>query len=161
MRKQQFLKHNNYQYNLGLSVVDEIKGKVVSPYSKLRDLIMGQNDFIKKQNDIVQFVSLYCYEGNSLVPNVNDGEMENIWWLYCKETNTKLLPKFHYMLASTFINNNSKYDDVLNNLKRTFDFFIKLSEKKNVILLCDKNANVTNLPFKTKNFFKTIDSLQE
>ena len=119
MKKQQFLKHNNYQYNLGLSVVDEIKDKVISPYSKLRDLIMGQNDFIKKQNDIVQFVALYCYEGNSLVPNVNDGEMENIWWLYCKETNTKLLPKFHYMLASTFINNNSKYDDVLNNLKRT------------------------------------------
>ena len=119
MKKQQFFKHNNYQYNLGLSVVDELKDKVVSPYSKLRDLIMGQNDFIKKQNDILQFVTLYCYEGNSLVPNVNDGEMENIWWLYCKETNTKLLPKFHYMLASTFINNNSKYDDVLNNLKRT------------------------------------------
>ena len=119
MKKHQFLKYNNYQYNLGLSVVDEIKDKVISPYSKLRDLIMGQNDFIKKQNDIVQFVSLYCYEGNSLVPNVNDGEMENIWWLYCNETNTKLLPKFHYMLASTFIKNNSKYDDVLNNLKRT------------------------------------------
>jgi hypothetical protein len=119
MKKQQFLKHNNYQYNLGLSVVDEIKDKVISPYSKLRNLIMGQNDFIKKQNDIVQFVALYCYEGNSLVPNINDGEMENIWWLYCKETNTKLLPKFHYMLASTFINNNSKYDEVLNNLKRT------------------------------------------
>jgi hypothetical protein len=119
MKKHQFLKHNNYQYNLGLSVVDELKDKVVSPYSKLRDLIMGQNDFIKRQNDIVQFVSLYCYEGNSLVANVTDGEMENIWWLYCKETNTKLLPKFHYMLASTFINNNSKYDDVLNHLKRT------------------------------------------
>jgi len=119
MKKNQFLKYNNYQYNLGLSVVDEIKDKVVSPYSKLRDLIMGQNDFIKKQNDIVQFVALYCYEGNPLVPNVNDGEMENMWWLYCNETNTKLLPKFHYMLASTFINNNSKYDDVLNNLKRT------------------------------------------
>jgi hypothetical protein len=119
MKKHQFFKYNNYQYNLGLSVVDEIKDKVISPYSKLRDLIMGQNDFIKKQNDIIQFVSLYCYEGNPLVPNVNDGEMENIWWLYCNETNTKLLPKFHYMLASTFINNNSKYDDVLNTLKRT------------------------------------------
>ena len=119
MKTQQFLKYNNYQYNLGLSVVDDIKDKIISPYSKLRDLIMGQNDFIKKQSDILQFVSLYCYEGNSSIPNVNDGEMENTWWLYCKETNTKLLPKFHYMLASTFINNNSKYDDVLNNLKRT------------------------------------------
>ena len=28
MKKHQFLKYNNYQYNLGLSVVDEIKDKV-------------------------------------------------------------------------------------------------------------------------------------
>jgi hypothetical protein len=45
--------------------------------------------------------------------------MEDEWWLYCNETNTKLLPKFHFILASTFINNNSKYDDVLNDLKRS------------------------------------------
>ena len=119
MKKNNSLKYNNTQYDLGLSVEDEIKDKKLSPYAKLRDLIMGQNDFIKRQNDIIRFVSLYCYEGNPLSPNVYDGEMENEWWLYCNETNTKLLPKFHYILASTFINNNSKYDDVLNDLKRT------------------------------------------
>ena len=119
VNKNKFLKYNNYQYNLGLSVVDETKDKKKSPYIKLRDLIMGQNDFIKRQNDIVKFVGLYCYEGDPNMPNINDGEMEDEWWLYCKETNTKLLPKFHYILASTFINNNSKYDDVLNDLKRT------------------------------------------
>jgi hypothetical protein len=118
MKQNNFLKYNNIQYDLGLSVEDEIKNKKISPYTKLRDLIMGQNDFIKRQNDIVQFVSLYCYEGNPLTPNINDGEMEDEWWLYCNETNTKLLPKFHLILASTFINNNSKYDDVLNDLKR-------------------------------------------
>jgi hypothetical protein len=118
LKKTQFFKYNNYQYNMGLSIVDEIKDKKVSPYVKLRDLIMGQNDFIKRQTDIIKFVSLYCYEGNPDMPNVNDGEMEDEWWLYCKETNTKLLPKFHHILASTFVNNNSKYDDVLNDLKR-------------------------------------------
>ena len=118
MKKKNALKNNNYQYELGLSIKDEIKDRKISPYVKLRDLIMGQNDFIKRQNDIVSFVSLYCYEGKPDVPNINDGEMENEWWLYCNETNTKLLPKFHYILASTFINNNSKYDDVLNDLKR-------------------------------------------
>jgi hypothetical protein len=119
IKKTQFYKYNDIQYELGLSISNEIINRVVSPYIKLRDLIMGQNDFIKKQNDIIQFVSLYCYEGNPSTPNINDGEMENEWWLYCKDTNTKLLPKFHHILASTFINNNSKYDEVLNDLKRT------------------------------------------
>lgn len=119
IKKKQTLKYNNIKYNLGLSIQDEIKDIKRSPYAKLRNLIMGQNDFLKRQTDIIRFVSLYCYEGNPSIPNVNDGEMENKWWLYCNETNTKLLPKFHYILASTFINNNNKYDDVLNELKRT------------------------------------------
>jgi len=118
MKNANMLKYNNIQYELGLSVKDEITNKPISPYAKLRDLILGQNDFIKRQSDIVQFVSLYCYEGNPEIPNVIDGEMENQWWLYCNETKTKLLPKFYWILANTFITNNSKYDDVLNNLKR-------------------------------------------
>jgi len=119
LKKSQIFKYNDKQYDMGLTISEEIKSMVKSPYAKLRGLIMGQNDFIKRQTDIIRFVSLYCYEGNPLTPNVNDGEMEDEWWLYCLETNTKLLPKFHYILASTFINNNSKYDDVLNDLKRT------------------------------------------
>lgn len=119
LKKTNALKNNNFQYDMGLTIEDEIKGKKISPYAKLRDLIMGQNDFIKRQNDIIRFVNLYCHEGDPSVPNIDDGQMENEWWLYCNETNTKLLPKFHYLLASTFINNNSKYDDVLNDLKRT------------------------------------------
>ncbi len=118
LKKKQFYKYNDYQYDLGLTVVDEIKDKKVSPYAKLCDLILGQNDFIKRQSDIVSFANLYCYEGDPNIPNVNDGEMEDEWWLYCKETNTKLMPKFQYILASTFINNNSNYDDVLDDLKR-------------------------------------------
>lgn len=118
MKQKSLLKNNDFQYELGLSIQDEPVRKV-SPYAKLRDLILGQNDFIKRQNDIVRFASLYCYEGNPSMPNVNDGEMEDKWWLYCVETNTKLMPKFHYILAFTFINNNSKYDDVLEDLKRT------------------------------------------
>lgn len=117
IKDRQFYKYNKIQYDLGLSVTEDAN-RVVSPYAKLRDLIMGQNDFIKRQNDILQFVSFYCYEGNPSVPNINDGEMEDEWWLYCKQTNTKLLPKFHYILASTFVNNHAKYDDVLNDLKR-------------------------------------------
>jgi adenine-specific DNA methylase len=64
-------------------VEDEVKQQIVSPYSKLRDLITGQNDFVKKQTDILEFAIKFCRKGSLHVPNVNDGEMENEWWLYC------------------------------------------------------------------------------
>lgn len=118
IKRTQFFKYNKQQYDLGLSVAEEIKDKVVSPYTKVRDLIMGQNDFVKKQTDIISFVNLYCREGDPEIPNIHDGEMEDEWWLYCVKTNTKLLPKFVYILADTFITKNSQYDDVLNELKR-------------------------------------------
>jgi hypothetical protein len=119
LKSRALLANNNFQYNLGLSVKDEMQKQKVSPYAKIRDLILGQTDFVKRQTDILQFVSLYCYEGNPSMPNVNDGEMENKWWLYCRQTNTKLLPKFHYMLSYTFIHNNNEYEDMLDKLKRT------------------------------------------
>ena len=118
IKRTQFFKYNNQKYDLGLNIADEVKERIVSPFIRLRDLIMGQNDFVKKQTDIIKFVSLYCREGDSSIPNIHDGEMENEWWMYCVETNTKLLPKFVYILANTFITRNKDYDDVLNDLKR-------------------------------------------
>jgi hypothetical protein len=119
LKRKQFFKYNNQYYDLGLTISDEIKERVVSPYIKLRDLIMGQNDFVKKQTDIIRFVSIYCREGNPEIPNIHDGEMEDEWWLYCKKTDTKLLPKFVYILANTFVTKNSQYEDVLNELKKS------------------------------------------
>ena len=118
IKRTQFFKYNNQQHNLGLSVAEQVKERVISPYVKLRDLIMGQNDFVKKQTDIIQFVSLYCRDGDNEIPNIHDGEMENEWWLYCRKTDTRLLPKFVYILADTFVTKNSQYEDVLNELKR-------------------------------------------
>ena len=118
LKRTQFVKYNKQKYELGLKVSEEIKDRVVSPYKKLKDLIMGQNDFVKKQTDIISFVSLYCREGDPSIPNTNDGEMENEWWLYCVKTNTKLLPKFVFILADTFITKNSQYINVLDELKR-------------------------------------------
>jgi hypothetical protein len=116
IKRKQFLKYNDQKYKLGLSVAEEMRERVVSPYVKLRDLIMGQNDFVKKQTDIIQFVSLYCRIGDQEIPNIHDGEMESEWWLYCKETNTKLLPGFVFILAKTFITNNGEYDNTLDKL---------------------------------------------
>lgn len=118
LKRKQFFKYNDQKYEIGLTVTDNLKERVTSPYVKLRDLIMGQNDFIKKQTDIIRFVSLYCRAGDPTIPNIHDGEMESEWWLYCKETNTKLLPGFYFILADAFITKNSEYENVLNQLKR-------------------------------------------
>jgi hypothetical protein len=118
IKKKDRLKYNEMQYNIGLSVKEEMRGKVVSPYIKLRDLILGQNDFVKKQANIIKFVSTFCREGDPEIPNINDGEMENEWWLYCNVTNTKLMPKFYYILADAFNKGMEFYDDAVEYLKR-------------------------------------------
>ena len=116
IKSKAFYKYNQQKYDLGLSILDEINQQIVSPYSKLRDLITSQNDFVKKQTDILEFASRFCRTGSLHVPNINDGEMENEWWLYCKETNVKLLPLFRYKLAKVFITDPSNYETVMNEI---------------------------------------------
>jgi hypothetical protein len=65
--------------------------KVVSPYSKLFQAIMGQEDFVQKQHNIIKFVSQFTYDTN-----------ENYWFL-CIKTSQKLVPKFLYRLAKAFV----------------------------------------------------------
>lgn len=67
-----------------------------SPHIKLRDLILGQTDFSKKQSDICKFVEKYCRD--PLSDNLN----EDSHWYYCKETNTKLFPFSLYKLAVAY-----------------------------------------------------------
>ncbi len=119
------LKTNNYQYNLGLSVQAEIQERVVSPYAKLRDLINGQNDIAKRYSDLIKFVDSYCYMGDETTPNVNDGEMENPNWLYCKKTNVKLLPAFKYTFAAAFFRGPEDYQSTMDDY---IQYFGKLSD---------------------------------
>lgn len=90
-------KQNNFSYELGkfANTVENIQ----SPHIRVRDLILGQDDFSKKQSDIIRFFETYCRE-----PLV-DALDENANWKYCIDTNTKLLPGFIYELAVEFINN--------------------------------------------------------
>jgi hypothetical protein len=113
LKKNQLYKYNDVQYKLGLSVKEMAAKQVVSPYTKLINLIVGQNDLIKRQLDIISFSSKYCRPGDPSSPNIHDGQMEDEWWMYCIETNTKLLPKFRLLLANAFISNKSNYDNVL------------------------------------------------
>ena len=69
---------------------------VKSPYSKLRDLVIGQADFVKKQRDIQLFVETAC----RLYDAAREGESP--YWFYCVDTNIRLLPTFFKSLADAY-----------------------------------------------------------
>ena len=119
LKRKEFLKYNNEKHKLGISIENEVKNQIVSPYAKLKELILGQTDFVKKQIDIIKFKNAFCRPGDPNIPNLNDGEMEDEWWLYCIKTNTKLMPLFYYELANAYINNNRNYERTLDFLKKT------------------------------------------
>ena len=95
LRQIQAYKQNLVSYELGKQT--QLEDLIVSPYAKLLDWIMGQDDFIKKQNDLCTFVTEYCRE--AMVIELK----EEAQWLYCKETNVKLLPVSIKMLAQAFV----------------------------------------------------------
>jgi len=90
----QTYKYNYKHYNLGMTMEDT--DEIRSPYLKLRDVILGQADYVKRQQDIAKFVNLFCREPL---------DQEDPYWLYCTKTNTPLLPSFLFKLARAFINN--------------------------------------------------------
>lgn len=147
LREIQRLKYNTQKHLIGLEISDEMLNVVVSPHAHLRNLILGQIDFAEKQHNILKFASSYCYEGNNSTPNAIDGEMESEWWMYCKDTNVKLLPKFYVILATTFVTNPEKYMDTIEQLKKQIG---KLSDDGNAWvdqnsgeIICYIDADVT------------------
>jgi hypothetical protein len=91
----QLEKYNNIAYQIGLEATG-YSDAAISPYLGLRDRILGQSDFVKKQSDIVRLYDRFCREPMELLS-------EDYGWKYCKESNTKLLPAFLYELAITFM----------------------------------------------------------
>jgi hypothetical protein len=128
------LKYNNQKYKLGYVTEDDKPIKPVSPYASLLNLILGQQDFIKKQNDINRFAAAYTR------PAITDSfgplnEMESIHWLYCLKSNVALLPIFRYELAVVFITNPDGYRSYLNTLTSNIG---KLSDDGD--MWCDENS---------------------
>lgn len=107
LREIRALKPNNLAHELGkLAKAEDI---ITSPHVELRELILGQDDFIKKQTDICQFVKKY---GRApMVEQLN----ESPHWFYCVDTNVKLFPISIYELATTFVsggNYRKKQDEI-------------------------------------------------
>jgi hypothetical protein len=109
----EFLKYNNNAYKLGKSLDKNGIISVISPYAKLRDMILGQNDYAKKQQNIIMFIDKYCRKGISSSINPVTKENESEWWFYCRDTNVPLIPYFRHELAKIFLENPQEYQNVL------------------------------------------------
>lgn len=111
------LKNNNKQYSFGLDINDDFNNIVISPYSKLLDIILSQKDFVKKQYDIITFTNKFTREK---IDGINvDGKPETEHWLYCVKTGAPLLPTFKKKLANAFIISQYEYQQVLEQIKTT------------------------------------------
>ena len=100
------LKSNNYKFSIGTKSTEVTVE--ISPYEKLRDLILGHNDFAEKQDYILLFAKNYTRESI---------HGEDQYWLYCKETNIKLMPLFFYRLAGA--HHEGKYPEVMADICKT------------------------------------------
>ena len=116
LENEKMLKYNNQKFKISHTTEEGIIN-VTSPYLNLRDIILAQEDFVKTQNDIIRFVSKFTRK--SYFPMIGPlGQAESEHWLYCITTNTPLLPKFKYDIATIFFNSNLNFADEVDILIR-------------------------------------------
>jgi len=109
IENENMLKYNTQKFKISNTTEEGII-HAVSPYLNLRDTILSQNDFVKTQNDIIRFVNKFTRK--SYFPSIGPlGEVESEHWLYCITTNTPLLPKFKFDIATIFFNPHINFQD--------------------------------------------------
>ena len=106
VQKYNAYKYNNSQYLSGIDVdTDPAVREKISPYARIFDLILGQTDYVKRQRNIMRFIQKFTRkaieESTSMTLSI---EIESPYWLYCKDTNTKLVPSFFETIATVFLN---------------------------------------------------------
>lgn len=105
IQKYNAYKYNNSQYLTGLdNEFDPAVREKVSPYARIFDLILGQTDYVKRQRNIMRFIQKFTRpaieESTSMTLSI---EVESPYWLYCKDTNIKLVPSFFQTIATVFL----------------------------------------------------------
>lgn len=115
LKQVQLYKPSILAYHLGkLQVETQTANPTFSPYLSLFQTIMTQDDFYKKQYDLVRFVK------KGLVRKAMIEELgEDMHWLYCTKTNTKVFPIFLYDLALEYVTNGELgYQEKLEEIKK-------------------------------------------
>lgn len=95
MKYARMTKYNDAQLRYQVSA-DEFQDILQSPYERLKTLILGQTDLVKRSADVLNFAERYTRGANERL-----GESPH--WLYCVKTDVKLLPAFLRRLAAAFM----------------------------------------------------------
>ena len=104
IRRYNAYKYNDQQYLSGIDI-DPSNKERISPYARIFDLILGQTDYVKRQKNIMRFIQKFTRKAIEASTSMSlSVENESPYWLYCKETNTKLMPSFFETIASVFLN---------------------------------------------------------
>ena len=88
------IKYDRVKKSLANSLQD--REIIISEYTELRDLILSQDDFVSKQNNILKFIEMSCRPAQ-------EEKNEEKEWFYCNKTNTKLMPTFYETLARGYL----------------------------------------------------------
>lgn len=93
--------HNNY-----LNMIDKVKTRelIISPYEELKQKILSISDESEKNKLLIQFSKKYTISG----PEPH--------YLYCIDTNVKLLPSIQIKLAYAYFVSDEKYQELVNKL---------------------------------------------
>ena len=113
METENMLKYNKQKYRLSSEVDDE--QLIQSPFQPLLNIILGQEDYAKKQHDINRFVNSFTRTAylNTYGPL---GKLETTAWLYCIKTGVKLLPTFRHDMAVAWIKDPETFNDFVDGL---------------------------------------------
>lgn len=99
LRQVQSYRANNLAFEIGKMFVSQ--ELIASPSTELKEYIISQSDFVKKQHDIVRFVEngRFCRQPMLSIPEMD----ESPFWIYCVANNRALIPMFMYTLAKSYI----------------------------------------------------------
>ena len=95
MKYARMMKYNDAHLRHQVSA-DDFQDILQSPYERLKTLILGQSDAVKRSADVLNFVERYTRGANERLN-------EDPHWLYCVKTDVKLMPSFLRRLAVAFM----------------------------------------------------------
>jgi hypothetical protein len=99
MKYARMTKYNDAQLRHQVSM-DDMQDIVQSPFERLKTIILGQPDLVKRSADVLNFVERYTRGANERLN-------EEPHWLYCVKTDVKLMPSFLQRLAAAFVASSS------------------------------------------------------
>ena len=111
IQNKEFYKYNDRKYKLGFHTAktgstsggveeDDELDAIISPMEPLKDKIIAQTDFVKRQHDLMLFITSFTRKANEIMD-------EDPNWLYCIKSNAKLLPSFYETIAVAFLQSSS------------------------------------------------------